>query len=72
MRYKIEAITIMLNGKEKKGEYLEVFEPINPFIDGIFSAYILDQKNNILFETIINANNKEDVAEKLSLTIIKQ
>jgi hypothetical protein len=72
MRYKIEAITIMLNGKEKKGEYLEVFEPINPFIDGIFSAYILDQKNNILFETIINANNKEEVAEKLSLTIINK
>ena len=69
MRYKIEPITIMVNHKEKIGEYLEVYKPINLFIEGIFSAYILDVKGNILFDSRINSNNEEDVAKQLNLKI---
>jgi len=71
MRSKIEPITIMVGSKEKKGEYLEVYKPINPFIEGIFSAYILDTKGNILFDSRINANNKEEVAKQLKLKLIQ-
>jgi len=67
---KIEPITIMVGSEEKKGEYLRVFA--FPLVeDGKLRAVIYDKDDNVLFVTMLTAKTLEEVAEKLSLTLIK-
>ena len=67
MTQQIEPIEIF--NRENKGVFLRVYRPL--LRDDISKAEILDTYGNTLFTSILTAKTIEEVAEKLSLTLIK-
>jgi hypothetical protein len=59
------------NNEIKLGVNLRVYSSYQLFSDKV-KAEITDVDDNLLFSTILTANNLEEVAEKLSLTLIKK
>jgi hypothetical protein len=67
----IEPIEFLwVNGETKLGVNLTVYGTY--FGSDRVKAEITDKDDNLLFSTIIYATTYEEVAEKLSLTLIKQ
>lgn len=70
MAQQIEPVTIMVGNEEKIGRILMVYQR-HPFLeDDSLKADILDKDGNILFTTILNANNVSEVAKQLNLKLL--
>jgi hypothetical protein len=66
----IEPVTIMVGNEEKIGCILMVYQ-LHPFLeDDSLKADILDSDGNILFTTILNANNVSEAAKQLNLKLL--
>ncbi len=68
MAQQIEPIEIF--GKENKGEYLYAYKPFSFTETKIMVVEILDKDGYSLFSSNLTAETIEEVAEKLSLTLI--
>ncbi len=72
MAQQIEQITIMVGSEEKIGCILMAYQR-HPFLeDNSIKADILDKDGNVLFTTILKANNVNEVAQQLGLTLINK
>ena len=70
MAQQIEPVTIMVGSEEKIGCILMAYQR-HPFLeDNSLKADILDKDANVLFTTIINANNVSEVAQQLNLKLL--
>ena len=66
----IEPITIMVGNEEKIGCILMAYQR-HPFLeDDSLKADILDKDGNVIFTTILNANNVSEVAKQLNLKLL--
>ena len=70
MAQEIEPVTIMVGNEQKIGCILMAYQR-HPFLeDDSLKADILDKDGNILFTTILKANNVSEVAQQLNLKLI--
>ena len=70
MAQQIEPITIMVGNEQKIGCILMAYQR-HPFLeDESLKADILDKDGNVLFTTILTANNVSEVAKQLNLKLL--